>query len=202
MESKEFLSREEHRRDTYKLLSECYYSPDEGLLNTLRESDTSRGSLYSEISKNSPTTNNVESLKIDYAKLFLGPYKLLAPPYGSVYLENARRVMGDSTMDIWYTYAEEGLRVDLKEAPDHIAIELEFMCFLISKEIEAALNSDSINTTRYLRKQKDFLENHLAIWVLEFTDTVEANAETEFYKHLARLTRSFIKKDLKRLSES
>ncbi|MBM2831889.1 MAG: torD6, partial [Dehalococcoidia bacterium] len=41
--------------------------------------------------------------------LFVGPYRLLAPPYWSAYLEDARVVMGDSTMDVKNRYREEGL---------------------------------------------------------------------------------------------
>jgi TorA maturation chaperone TorD len=202
MAMKESLSQEENRRDSYKLLSECYYLPDEGLLKFLDNLDRSRGSIYLELAKNIPAPSDIESLRIDYSKLFVGPYTLLAPPYGSIYLENMRRVMGDSTVDVGHRYAEEGLRVDLKEAPDHIAIELEFMYFLISKEVEAVVDSDSTNTVGYLRKQKDFLETHLGVWVSDFTDKIKANAETIFYRNLAWLTNSFVKEELKNLSET
>ncbi len=202
MEKEEFIYQEEYKRDSYKLLSECYYFPDEGLLQMLDGLDKSRRSLYSEIAKNIPAKDAIETLKIDYSKLFLGPYRLLAPPYGSVYLENTRMVMGDSTMDVRCIYREEGLNVSLKEAPDHIAIELEFMYYLISKEVEAVLNSDSVNTTNYLKRRKDFLETHLGIWVSDFSNSIEINAETSFYRDLACQTRSFIEADLKSLSQS
>jgi len=202
MEMEEFLSHEEYRRDSYRLLSECYYMPDEGLLTMLTDSDGIRGSLLSEIAKSIPVTNAIESLIIDYSKLFVGPYRLLALPYGSVYLENSRRVMGESTMDVRNMYTEEGLNVSLKEAPDHIAIELEFMYFLIFKEIEAIMSNDLDKTFLYQRKQRTFLENHLGIWVPDFADNVLSNAETEFYKNVVYLTKSFIIEDLKSLSDS
>ena len=199
---KELLPHEEYRRDSYKLLSECYYLPDEKLIKILNGLEKSRGELYLEIGKTIPGISDVESLKIDYSKLFVGPYGLLAPPYGSMYLEDTRMVMGNSTMDVRNKYEEEGLAISLKEAPDHIAIELEFIYFLIFKEIEAIRNSDSGNAARYLEKQQVFLETHLGIWVSEFADNVEANAQTEFYRNLARLTKSFVKKDLKSLSDN
>ena len=202
MDMQEYLSQKEYRRDSYKLLADCYYLPDEELLKTLNCLDKFRGNLQSEIAKNTPAPNNIDSIKIDYSRLFVGPYRLLAPPYGSVYLENTRTVMGESTMDVRSRYAEEGLCVDLKEAPDHIAIELEFMYYLISKQIEASLNSDSINNIGYLRKQKDFLETHLGIWVPDFTGNMAANAETAFYRNLAGLTNSFVKEELKNFSDT
>ena len=202
MEIKEFVPKEEYRRGCYKALADCYYLPDKGLLKTLRNLDRSRSNLQSELASNAPALKNIQALRIDYSKLFVGPYKLLAPPYGSVYLENTTRVMGDSTLDVKNRYGKEGLQVDLKEAPDHIAIELEFMYYLISKEVEAALNSDTANTAAYLEKQKDFLETHLGIWISELANNIEANSQTEFYKGLARLTELFVRKDLDRLSNN
>jgi TorA maturation chaperone TorD len=196
---KEFLSHEEQRRDLYKLLSECYYLPDEKLIKILNSLEKLGGELYSEIAKNTPVMSDIERLKIDYAKLFVGPYRLLAPPYGSVYLEDERRVMGNSTMDVRNWYREEGVDIVLKEVPDHIAIELEFMYLLIFKEVEAIRNSDFGSAAGYLKKQKAFLETHLGRWVSEFADNVEANAQTEFYKNLAQLTKSFVAKDLRSL---
>ncbi len=199
---KELLSREEYRGNSYKLLSECYYPPDEKLIEILSGINKSNGWLYSEIANSIPKLSDIESLKIDYSKLFVGPYSLIAPPYGSVYLENTRRIMGNSTIDVMNRYREEGLDIGIKEVPDHIAIELEFMYLLIFKQGEAIRNSDSGNAVSYLRKQKAFLESHLGIWVSEFANNVEANGQTEFYKNLARSTKLFVEKDLRSLSEN
>ena len=197
----EFLSCANSRANSYRLLAECYYPPDGKLIKILNSIEESIGGLYSEIAKNIPGINGVELLKIDYSRLFVGPYKLLAPPYGSVYLEDARKVMGDSTMDVRNRYQEEGLDIGLKEAPDHIAVELEFMYFLIFKEIEAIKNSDSKSAVSYLKRQRSFLKTHLGRWVSEFAENVEANAQAEFYKNLARLTKSFIKKDMREMAK-
>ncbi len=202
MAMQELLSHEECRRDSYKLLAECYYLPDEKLIEMLSGLDRSWGGLYWEITESIPQLSDVESLGIDYSRLFVGPYRLLAPPYGSVYLEDPRRLMTDSTLDARNKYREEGLDISLQEAPDHIAMELEFMYFLVFREVEGIRNSDSGSVARYLEKQRAFLETHLGMWVSRFTDDVEANAQTEFYKNLARITRSFVKKDQRSLSDT
>jgi TorA maturation chaperone TorD len=202
METEVLLLDKEYRRDSYKLLSECYYLPDEGLIKMLRSLDTPKNALHRDIVKNLPEGSGIDSLEVDYSKLFVGPYSLLAPPYGSVYLESTGMVMGNSTVDVRDRYAEEGLAIDLKEVPDHIAIELEFMYFLIFKENEAKRNHDPENTLLYQRKQRAFLETHLGIWVSDFADRVERGAQTEFYKNLARVTKSFITNDLNLLVDS
>ena len=196
----EILSRECERADSYKLLSECYYLPDENLTRILNRLAESSGGLSSELAGNIPDMDEIESLKVDYSKLFVGPYELLAPPYGSVYLEDGR-LMGDSTMDVRNRYSEEGLEITLKEVPDHIAIELEFMYFLISREIEAINSSDSEEATRYLEKQRAFLEIHLGAWVSALAEKVEKHSDTEFYRSLSHATESFVRKDLEDLGE-
>jgi TorA maturation chaperone TorD len=103
--------------------------------------------------------------------------------------------MGNSTMDVRMYYGEAGLDLaaDFKEAPDHIAAELEFMHFLIFKEIEATLRYDIDRTIEYVDQQEAFFENHLAVWGPLFARHVVENATTDFYKHLAGATDLFIK---------
>ncbi|HDH01197.1 MAG TPA: molecular chaperone TorD, partial [Nitrospirae bacterium] len=92
-----------------------------------------------------------EDLCVEYAKLFVGPFELLAPPYGSVYLDDGGRVMGDSTMRVIEAYQKEGLsgNDDFKDLPDHIAVEMEFMSYLIYKERETLERSDFDTANEY-----------------------------------------------------
>lgn len=196
------LACEEYRRDSYKLLSECYYLPDRTLLGTLNNLDTRKGHTFSELAKHRPKISDLGSLAIDYSKLFVGPYELLAAPYGSLYLEDSSRVMGDSTLDVRERYAEEGLDIGLKEAPDHVAIELEFMYLLVFREVEAIKLADFETANSHLERQKAFLETHLGMWVSEFANRVLSSAETVFYRDLAHLTKLFVEEDLEYLSNN
>ncbi len=221
----ELLPRECDRAYLYKYLSECYYLPDERLIDVIKSFEGGESGLYSEISETVPgvndidpvgdqtpaasavpaegcagtISNGVELLKVDYSRLFVGPFRLLAPPYGSTYLEGDRKLIGDSTMDVSDWYRVEGLDSGLMDAADHVIAELEFMYFLIFKEIEAIKNSDFTGAADYVQKQRIFLDTHLGCWASEFTDNIEEYAQTEFYKKLARFTKSFIEKDLTRL---
>jgi TorA maturation chaperone TorD len=195
------LSHEEIRMDSYKLLSDCFQIPDRELIDQLNGSDKSQGGLFSEIPDIITETPDVDLLKIDHAKLFLGPYKLLAPPYGSQYLEDVKTIMGNSTMHVSDWYKNEGLVLSIKEVPDHITIEFEFMYFLIFHEVMAIKNNDFNAVSEYLKKQMSFLGTHLGAWISEFCDNVIKNADTDFYRNLAELTKAFVTEDLKTLSE-
>lgn len=206
MNAEDFLLYETNRRDSYKLVSACYYLPEENTLEKLAELETALGHACPEAVENIAKMRiwtDLAQLRVDYSKLFAGPFKLLAPPYGSVYLEDKREVMGDSTIDARNRYKEAGLDISgrVMEAPDHIGIELEFMYYLIFKEIEAIDQRDLESAINYLEKQKAFLERHLGRWVTRFTDNVEQNATTSFYQQLAQATNTFVHQDLKYSSE-
>ncbi len=182
------------RADSYKFLSECYYLPDEELIQKVAEfAQTSR--FFAELYNCIPLDVELESLKIDYAQLFVGPFKLLAPPYGSFYLEDSR-LMGKSTIDVRNWYEKEGLDIVISDAPDHIAMELEFVYYLATKQAQAVKEGNSQSMQSYQYKQNLYLSSHLARWLPGFTKNVQKYAQTEFYKELARLTGTFVRKDL------
>jgi TorA maturation chaperone TorD len=200
----QFLETEILRRDAYQLLAACYALPDENLPKANVAMMAAAEKVHPGAGSDTGLAiydTSIESLRIDYAKLFVGPFKLLAPPYGSVYLDGQRQVMGASTIEVQKRYQEAGLEManNFREAPDHVAAELEFMYFLIFKEIEA-LESENLETTLdFLKLQSAFLQDHLGAWIAAFAFNVEENAETDFYKNLARVTKLFVQKDMAQL---
>ena len=182
------------RADSYKFLSDCYYLPDEELIQKVAEF-AQTNHFFAELYNCIPLDIELESLKIDYAQLFVGPFKLLAPPYGSFYFEDSR-LMGDSTIDVRNWYEKEGLDVVIKDAPDHIAMELEFMYYLAVKQSQATEKGNIQDIQLCQQKQKSFLNSHLAKWLPKFAEKVQNNSQTEFYKKLAGLTDIFVRKDL------
>ena len=136
------------RANCFKLLAACFYEPEKDLLveenlcqnlqNLLDGWASGAAKAASDMGLALLSTEQ-EQLSLAHAELFIGPFELIAPPYGSVYLEKNRQIMGDTTMGVLKSYQEAGLSVDEKEPPDHIAIELEFMSFLSTREAEACL---------------------------------------------------------------
>jgi putative dimethyl sulfoxide reductase chaperone len=133
-----------------------------------------------------------KQLKVDYATLFVGPFALPAAPYGSIYLEKIKRIMGDSTMVVLNLYREAGLKVDVKEVPDHIAIELEFMYFLYSEELEAVQSGDREKEISMATLRTYFLINCLAPWVHQFCQDIRNGTNNLFYINLAECLDLFI----------
>ena len=87
------------RATTYKLLAECYYPPVEATLQHVRQLRLSLITICPPAAEAADrmepawqTHEGFEELVIDHARLFVGPFALLAPPFGSVYLEGERRL--------------------------------------------------------------------------------------------------------------
>lgn len=202
MDIQEFISREKLRSDSFRLLAACFYQPrrdvfQEGLLHNLAESlkELCPGAAdYAEEMIRLLPVYSDEELLVDYSRLFIGPSELLAAPYGSVYFEKERRVMGDSTMAVIAFYNAHGLVMDgdFKEVPDHIAVELEFMYYLGFKKLEAIGASDMTAAAAAMESQERFMDTFLSPWADKFARKMAEGAETGFYKGLAGCLSAFI----------
>ncbi len=136
-------------------------------------------------------TEAQQALQVAHAALFVGPFELLAPPYGSVYLDEGQRVMGDSTLAVGAQYAAVGLSEQQagQGPPDHIATELEFMYYLAFQQVTR-------EDPDHLYRQAAFLTEHLALWVPPFTARIREAAQSAFYTALAELTARFVAADV------
>ena len=204
METEYLVNHEASRMTAFQILSDCFFLPDPGLSKKLKDLEFNMTNvcetavpLIQNMRKEFRAGADLEPLKVDFAKLFVGPYQLSAAPYGSVYLEGERKMMGNSTLDARERYRDAGLDTakTFKDAPDHISAELEFMHYLIYKEIEAFANSGKEMAIAFIQRQKSFLEDHLMAWVPEFAKSIIEHARNPFYPNLARATEMFLKEN-------
>ncbi len=196
------LSENQHRASIYRLLSACFYQPEdyfleEDLFTQLAGALKGANSPLQAIAEKMDQVfrdSGQEKLLYDYSHLFLGPFEIPAKPYGSVYLDGEKVVMGESTMNARACYAEIEFAIaeDFREMPDHITVELEFLYLLCFKQNEALAAQDKVALRRYTNAEQVFLKNHLGRWVAEFCKRVTENAATDFYRLLAELTEKFV----------
>ena len=179
MELPQDITKERFRADAYRFLSACFCLPQkelfiqENIFKTLTNAlihSCPEAAVFSSEMERAFSEKGEEELKVEYARLFVGPYELKAPPYGSVYLDGERRVMGNSTMEAIRLYEEAGLVIDqgFKELPDHIAVELEFMYYLIHKEVEALEKSEKEKALALRETRNQFFNRLLSPWIPAF----------------------------------
>ncbi|MBI4754632.1 MAG: molecular chaperone TorD family protein [Betaproteobacteria bacterium] len=200
------------REDACRYLAACYYQPEpafeeEGMFTSLLDAVSlvhadlvpCARKLGEEFRSTEP-----ERLLLDYTRLFLGPSHILAKPYGSVWLEGEKTVMGDSTLAVLDLYREGGFDIDeeFRELPDHVAVELEFLYLLIFRENEARLQEDADKLNSVIDLRRRFLSQHLGRWIEPFTAAVRASAECDFYRQLAELTKAFIDLEIAKMNQA
>ncbi|MDD5284831.1 MAG: molecular chaperone TorD family protein [Desulfuromonadaceae bacterium] len=190
------------REDVYRLLAACFYPPSTALfeenccatLAALLEPVTLDTARYAREASDAMINESPESLAVEHARLFIGPFQLAAPPYGSIYLDDAKTVMGDSTARVAAFYNSCGLHLadDFYELPDHFAVELEFMSFLAFKQREAEVSGDTDEVARIVSLQLEFLGRFLMPWLEPFTTAIINDGEAPFYQAISRCSSAFI----------
>ncbi|SDH05443.1 TorD/DmsD family molecular chaperone [Desulfosporosinus hippei] len=145
----------------------------------------------------------LDEVRTEYTRLFLGPTKLPAPPWESVYVSKERLLFQESTLEVRrcylkYNYLPARYRF---EADDHLALELDFM-YNLSNLAEAAFQGEDLSEFReILKDQKIFLAEHLLVWVPQFAFDLESATTHSFYRGIVSLLKKYLKTDIEVIDE-
>ncbi len=196
------------RVDLLRFLSACYYEPTadfaeeklfESIAAATRQAWPQLSGLADELGQ-AFAGESLQTLLVDYTRLFLGPMKALASPYSASWLPSP--MVGDEVLPpvVLDLYAEGGFEVDdeLAELPDHVAIELEFLYLLSFNQRQADLLGNSTDYAAMTKLRARFMDEHLSIWISTFTKAVKEHTETGFYRVLAELTEDIIRLEVAR----
>lgn len=134
----------------------------------------------------------------DFNRLFIGPGKLLAPPYESSYRSAESLVMQEETLAVRRYYSLAGLAVvkQNNEPDDFIGFELEFLRFLIYQSRARDCSTDEGKAETYLNLYRSFLAEHLGLWVAAHCEDVLKHSTTYFCKGMAMLTKGFVEHEM------
>lgn len=139
-------------------------------------------------------------LKVEYARLFIGPPRPLVHPYGSMHADQAEgstRLLnvGRSVRSVESVYADAGVQVaaELREPPDHISTELEFLYFLCQREAAAWGDDDNEAARQWRGRQRRFVDEHLKEWAARFFDAVAENTVSDYFRAVATLGKTFLR---------
>ena len=185
-----------NRASIYGFLATAFASPSEEhfpLPGQINEYRNNVDQLSIELTKSADeliaTTreHKRQTLLVEHTRLFVGPFHIPAPLYGSVYLETGGTLMGQSTVAVLNFYRSSGLNIsdDFDDLPDHICVELEFMQFLCTKQATVSSEDDADLTDEYRLKQSSFLEKYLSSWIPSLAKRIEGNTDNSFYLALA-----------------
>lgn len=135
-----------------------------------------KGQLEPIVARLSENVTSEESVEDAFQRLFVGPYALPAPPWGSVYLDRESVLFGDSTLNLREWMRLHGIEPHKMQAEpeDHIGLMLMMSAWL-------AENSPEI--------LDEFLAMHLFPWSFRYLTLFEQGAGHPAYQAIAELTR-------------
>jgi TorA maturation chaperone TorD len=201
------MDRSTARSLIYNMLSLCYVYPDEKVYASIAEGEWIRGlreALHLLDEKNfddylrgiEQAISGMEegeqlAMAREHTRLFINAFPhVIAPPYGSFYLEKEGLVSAETTSEVLHFYHDGGftLKEDLHDLLDHIAHELEFMGILAGEESQASGNEK----IKLEEIQMNFLSRFILPWVPTFCQKVAEHSRYPFYHYLGNLTEEFI----------
>jgi TorA maturation chaperone TorD len=152
-----------------------------------RDTDTSRGLELVRTSLESAEA--VAALERDYERLFTLPDSVVAPPYESVWRTPERLLFDAPTFEVRAEYRSLGVQAPSlnRDPDDHLGLEFNFLGLVCSHALDAHDRGDTAGLDQALETQRRFLGDHLLRWGPDFLASVEAKAETAFYKGVGAL---------------
>jgi TorA maturation chaperone TorD len=171
---------------------------DEAVFNEIpfgeKHADTIAGMAllcdWSESAKGGMSDEAFYQLSADYTRLFIGPAKVLAPPWESVHVSYTGLTFQEETLDVRKWYARFGLQFEKlhKEPDDHIGIELAFLSHLSGSAVQAIEHEDEKEFKRMMNAQRDFATAHPLKWAPQWCRKLDTESQTNFYRGTALVT--------------
>ncbi len=202
MNKKDFIFLEHARAGVFNVFTALLCQPEKDLIKNNEIFDTLRRALNivnSDCSEfvgqmqEAVKQNTVQELLIEYTRLFIGPFKTLVPPYSSLYFGNDT-LMNDETVWVMNFYRNSGLEFNetIKDVPDHVAVETEFLYCLIHNEIKELDAGNREASFSLWENQQEFFDKHYKKWVPEFCAKVATETNNEYFNVLSECLNKFI----------
>jgi|ERR1051325_3388009 TorA maturation chaperone TorD len=140
-----------------------------------------------------PVDQLAEAVAGEYVELFIGPLVAPVNPYESFYLTG--RLLDRPLADVRTFLKSTGIEKldDYPEPEDFLAVELEVMRWLISKQRAEA---DPGDERQWIELQARFLKEHLLIWAPACAKDIERAESAKFYRSLAKMLQGFLELEL------
>ena len=120
--------------------------------------------------------------QLAYTRLFIGSFKMEAPPYASYYLEEDHTINGRAALEVAAVYRQFGIELDSKEfAPaDHLRYLLSFLYLM-------AVRYEETGEEAFAEAYEDFRDEYVLTWIDAFQALVDRYAEAPYYPALVSL---------------
>ncbi len=137
-----------------------------------------------------------DDLAVEHTRLFdTGANRSACPLYGGLHVGPQMKTMEEAVR--FYNLFGLTVAEDMRETPDHLITELEFLHFLAYGEAERTSRGE--DAAAYERAQRDFIARHPGRWIPRACRQLAAVNPMRYYAELFRLLDECLKADLDRL---
>ena len=137
------------------------------------------------------TIQALHGASADFHRLFVGPMKLVAAPWSSVYMDLGS-LFGPTALEVERVFKANGFGIPEgnHEPCDHIGYEFAF----IEEMHKAAARAwdEGRDPQPSIDQGRSFIERYMLPWTGTFLDKVAKGARTDAYRGLADLTRGLL----------
>ena len=191
------------RSRLYRILALAFEFPDEDLYGAVRDGalEAAIAQIRSALPYDLPAAaplgpdaldRSYGDFEAEYIRLFdVGAAGPPCPLYGGVYAGDRMKAMEDATR--FYNFFHLRLSPQVRELPDHITTELEFLHYLTFREAEA--HEHGHDPASLLRAERDFLARHLCRWVPRLQARLAKQSTCPFFPALVDFAANFFAAD-------
>ena len=153
--------------------------------------------FFNELKADNAAPDFLDKLKSEYTRLFIGPVKLVAPPWESVYRGKEAMLFQECTLEVRRFYKSFGMIPEgyPHVADDSLALEMAFLSKLAERSVKAFADGDTAELKKDLAASSDFLEEHLLVWIPKFLEKMKDSATDFMYPQMCLILDSFLKRD-------
>jgi putative dimethyl sulfoxide reductase chaperone len=211
------------RANLFRLLAEAFYNPTAEFVQRLLSGAyiSELHGYYSDLASHQPsgkdallplkkyqeeisgtdTDELLKEMKVEYARLFIGPGTPAVQPYETFYDKRMTKesqpllMVSPAAIAVEKTYREAGVAMaeKLQEPPDHFAVELEFLYYLSKKESDAWVEGNNAGANSLHREEIAFIDAHLGDWGQRFCSKVQKESTHPFYVSITYFAEILIK---------
>lgn len=187
----------------YSFLSRAFYAPpDKALIDTLAaealfdawplettQPEAAAGLTLLRQFCSAWSAAGLEALQNDYRRLFVGPDRLLAPPWESVYRSPDHLLFDMHTIQVRLIYQHFGMPIPqlYAEPDDHLGLELRFIAHLCAFGLSGLEEQAPERVEAATAGIRHFMSAHLSRWAPDCLNRVIENARTDYYRGCAQL---------------
>jgi len=132
----------------------------------------------------------LDLLAVDYADIYLN-HGIHASPFESVWLDEDHLVQQEPMFKVREWYKGYGMSSEdwRLRSEDHIVLQLQFIGMLLDPESNFPVD---VPLQKRLEDATQFMDEHLLLWLEDFSNLVAQRCGTDYYASVAILTHAYI----------